>query len=103
MATLGIWPSSGLPCHKSVPEDGCESPVNMRSRVDLPQPDGPSKAMIFPDSMTRFVKPDDLNSGSIRLRIGLLNADRFDDRWFAHVNTPVSSIHDLRTSAKRAL
>ena len=76
MATLGVWPSSGLPCHNSVPDEGCESPVRMRSSVDLPQPDGPSKAMIFPGSIDEIRQPDDLNARPIRLRIGLLNARR---------------------------
>src|ERR1019366_4545814 len=57
IATLGIWPSSGLPCHKSVPDDGCASPVSMRNSVDLPQPEGPSRAMILPGPTSRLVTP----------------------------------------------
>ena len=48
METLGICPASGLPCHNTWPEDGWESPVKIRNSVDFPDPDGPSRAMIFP-------------------------------------------------------
>src|SRR5215467_4252457 len=57
MATLGSWPSSGLPCQESIPADGCDKPLRIRRRVDFPQPEGPSKAMILPGSMTRLVEP----------------------------------------------
>ena len=34
--------------HSIVPEDGAPSPATMRSKVDLPQPDGPSRLMNSP-------------------------------------------------------
>ena len=57
MATLGVCPFRGLPCHRSVPDDGCDSPVRIRRSVDFPQPEGPSSAMILPGSMARLVVP----------------------------------------------
>ena len=55
MDTLGICPSIVLPCHSTWPDEGFDSPVNMRSNVDLPEPDGPSKATIFPGDTLRSV------------------------------------------------
>ena len=55
METLGIWPSIGLPCHNTSPDDGLERPVNMRSSVDFPEPDGPSRQTIFPGVISRSV------------------------------------------------
>lgn len=55
METFGICPSMGLPCHCTPPEDGFDRPANMRSSVDLPEPDGPSKPTILPAEMLRSV------------------------------------------------
>ena len=57
MATFGDSSPSGLPCQNTAPDEGCESPLRMRSSVDLPQPEAPSKAMIFPGSMAKSVSP----------------------------------------------
>ena len=46
MATLGHGPER-LAVPKTSPEQGCERPVSIRSRVDLPEPEGP-KARISP-------------------------------------------------------
>src|SRR5580704_3479678 len=80
MATLGIWPSSGLPCHRSVPEDGCARPVRMRSRVDLPQPEGSKQSHDLAWFDDQIGESDDLNPRAIGLRIRLLHADGFDNR-----------------------
>ena len=55
METCGICPSMGLPCHSTCPEEGFDRPVNMRSNVDFPEPDGPSKPTIFPGETLRSV------------------------------------------------
>jgi len=33
---------------QTVPEDGCDKPVSILSKVDLPEPEGPRRAIIFP-------------------------------------------------------
>src|SRR5580658_6145572 len=37
------------------PADGCSSPETSRSKVDLPQPDGPSKATNTPAATERLI------------------------------------------------
>jgi hypothetical protein len=45
----------GLPCQKTSPADGAESPESMRSSVDFPDPEGPSSATISPGTIDRSV------------------------------------------------
>jgi hypothetical protein len=54
IATCGSASSTGFPCQSTCPLEGFVSPVRIRSSVDLPQPEGPSTAMISPGSMVRF-------------------------------------------------
>src|SRR5258706_14337062 len=54
-ATFGIcWPS-GEPCHSTSPAEGRARPARMRSRVDLPDPEGPSRATIWSGDTTMSV------------------------------------------------
>ena len=46
----GVRPTS-IPSMKTEPRSGCSSPAMMRSSVDLPQPDGPSRAKNSPVSI----------------------------------------------------
>src|SRR6185369_291662 len=55
MATFGVTSATGFPCQSTSPADGFASPVSMRNSVDLPDPEGPSRARIMPDSMARLV------------------------------------------------
>ena len=47
--TFGSAVAIGLSCQYTWPADGVDSPVSMRSRVDFPEPDGPSSARISPE------------------------------------------------------
>jgi hypothetical protein len=55
METLGSAVAMGWSCQKTSPADGVERPVSMRRRVDLPEPEGPSRARISPSQTERFV------------------------------------------------
>src|SRR5580704_16722998 len=55
METLISASAIGLPCQYTCPADGVESPVNILNIVDLPDPDGPSKARISPGTMLKSV------------------------------------------------
>ena len=44
-----------LPCQRTSPAEGRVRPVSMRSSVLLPEPEGPSKARIWPGSTARSV------------------------------------------------
>src|SRR5215471_19320717 len=47
------WAGSGRPSTEIWPPSGATSPTSSRSTVDLPQPDGPSSAVVFPDANVR--------------------------------------------------
>ena len=55
METLGSAVAMGSSCQKTWPAEGVERPVNMRSRVDLPEPEGPRSARISPEQTDRSV------------------------------------------------
>src|ERR1035441_7820525 len=55
MATLGRDSAMGRPCHRTSPALGVARPESMRRSVDLPEPDGPSSAMIIPGPTDRSV------------------------------------------------
>src|SRR5262249_59928610 len=53
MATPFGGPLMTSPRHSALPEDGAISPAMMRSSVDLPDPERPSRPTISPDWMVR--------------------------------------------------
>ena len=53
--TLIVCEWIGLPCQKTSPPEGFDSPASMRSSVDLPEPEGPSSATISPATIDRSV------------------------------------------------
>src|ERR1700682_3757254 len=55
IATLDLEPDNGLPCLRTSPLEGVVSPESIRKSVDLPEPEGPSRATIIPDSSQRSV------------------------------------------------
>jgi hypothetical protein len=55
MATLGGSFPTGLPCHRTSPDEGVERPVNIRKNVDFPEPEGPRRQMIFPADTSKSV------------------------------------------------
>ena len=61
------------------PDEGFDSPVNMRSSVDLPEPDGPSSANNLSRRHTEIGGRDHFNTIAIRLRIVLFDRTSFDD------------------------
>ena len=73
----------GLPCQKTSPADGRESPASMRSRVDLPEPEGPSRATISPLHNRQVSGRDHLDAIFAGLSVVLLNLLGTDDR-FSH-------------------
>ena len=48
MATPSAGPRNGAPRQVTSPEVGVSSPAMMRSRVDLPEPERPSRPTISP-------------------------------------------------------
>ena len=46
--------ASGLPFTSTAPRSSVSSPANTRSNVDLPTPEGPSRATTIPGSMVAF-------------------------------------------------
>ena len=55
MATFGLDSPSGFPCQSTSPPDGCANPESIRSSVDLPEPEGPSRATMTPGSTDKLV------------------------------------------------
>ena len=55
METLISASEIGVPCQYTCPAVGVESPVSMRRMVDLPDPEGPSRARISPGTMLKSV------------------------------------------------
>ena len=55
METLGSVVAIGWSCQYTCPAEGFERPVSMRSRVDLPEPEGLSSARISPENTCRSV------------------------------------------------
>ena len=55
METLGHGPNTGWPCHNTWPEEGGARPESILSMVDLPEPEGPSRARISPGYTARSV------------------------------------------------
>ena len=55
MDTLTLAVAIGLSCQYTSPPEGTDKPVNIRKSVDLPEPDGPSKATISPAVIERSV------------------------------------------------
>ena len=53
MATPFGGPTMVSPRHLASPEDGVIRPAMMRSSVDLPEPERPSRPTISPDLMVR--------------------------------------------------
>ena len=59
--TLSMWgakvggpgPATCLPAISSVPSDGVSKPPTMRSRVDLPQPEGPTTTTSSPSAISQ--------------------------------------------------
>src|SRR5580698_3714247 len=47
-------PSMGSPRYDRVPPEGLDSPAIQRSKVDLPDPERPSRPTISPSLMVRF-------------------------------------------------
>ena len=79
METFGICPSICLPCQSTWPDEGFDRPVSMRSSVDLPEPEGPSKPTILPGDTARSVGRNHLDAIAVRLRIVLLNRAGLND------------------------
>ncbi len=80
METLGLSPRTGWPCQYTSPALEGESPVSMRRRVDFPQPEGPSRAMIFPGYTARSVAEMTWMRVPSGLRVKFFKFARFDDR-----------------------
>ena len=55
-------------------------PVSMRSKVDLPEPEGPSRAMILPGFDGKVGGRDDLDAISVGLRVVFFDGAGFNDR-----------------------
>jgi hypothetical protein len=47
---FGVRPFNGCPCTNTVPLEGKVNPERILNKVDLPDPDGPSRAQMAPDS-----------------------------------------------------
>ena len=77
----------GWPCHSTSPEEGLLRPVSMRSRVDLPEPEGPSRAMILPAHFEVGGR-DDLNTVAVGLEIILFDGPSANDRIVQGLVTP---------------
>ncbi len=45
---IGICAAIALPCHSTWPAEGFDNPVSIRSSVDLPEPEGPSRPRSSP-------------------------------------------------------
>src|SRR5262249_27410046 len=59
----GTRPPSGLPSSVAVPAVAVDSPDSTSSRVDLPQPDGPTTLNSSPAAMSRSTGPSACTSG----------------------------------------
>ena len=81
METLTSAVAIGFSCQYTWPAEGAERPVSMRSRVDLPEPDGPSSATISPAHNGEVGRRDHLDAVLARLRIVLLNTFGAYDGW----------------------
>src|SRR5215472_10957580 len=59
----GTWPTSGFSSNVAVPAVAIASPDSTSSRVDLPQPDGPTTLTNSPAAMSRSTGPSACTSG----------------------------------------
>ncbi len=64
-----------------LPADGAERPVSMRSRVDLPEPEGPRSATISPGGIDRSVGEMTWMRFSLGCAIVFLDLFGTDDHW----------------------
>ena len=71
-----------LPSSKMVPLVGVSKPASMRSRVDLPQPDGPSRAK---NSLVINFQGEIVDGGKIPKPFG--NIPEFDNRIGVRLST----------------
>ncbi len=53
----GTSPRTGLPSNSTVPADGTERPASTSSKVDLPQPDGPTTLKNSPARKSKEIRP----------------------------------------------
>src|SRR5690554_783916 len=81
-------PFKGSPNTRTCPEEGCSSPAPAFSRVDLPQPVGPTTETNSPDAMCKEVSftatysPCPSRAGKMQLMFSKLSAAGLDIRVF---------------------
>ena len=80
METFTSAVAIGFSCQYTSPAEGVESPVSIRSSVDLPEPEGPSSATISPAHNGQVGGRDHLDAVLAGLGVVLLNAFGTDDR-----------------------
>ena len=87
------------------PDDGFDRPVSMRSNVDLPEPDGPSKPTIFPGRDLEVGGRNHLDAIAVGLRVVLLDRARLNDGFrqcCPHTQDELSSVWPELFEAQRS-